>query len=164
MLYLAYGSNLHPRRLGARIEISAIRGTVTLTGWGLRWHKRGHDGSGKCDLVAARDEIAYGVVYEITNAAMAQLHRIEGLGHGYALAYHKLGGFDQVYGYHAQKSYIDPSLRPYRWYRDLVIAGLSHFNFPSAYIEQYRKIPAWRDPDPARHRKNTVPLLDFGKK
>jgi len=54
--YLAYGSILHPLRLGERISSAQLCGVTTLRGYRLAWHKRGADGSGKCDLVRTNRE------------------------------------------------------------------------------------------------------------
>ena len=63
--YLAYGSNLFPPRLSARIGIRGVLGTIELPGYQLRFNKRGADGSGKCSLQPCHQERAYGVVYQI---------------------------------------------------------------------------------------------------
>ena len=41
MLYAAYGSNLHPVRLSARVRAARLLGAGSVTGWELRFNKRG---------------------------------------------------------------------------------------------------------------------------
>lgn len=53
MYYLAYGSNMHPRRLAGRVEIIDFVGTVRLDGYKLVFKKRSNDGSAKCHLELA---------------------------------------------------------------------------------------------------------------
>ena len=49
LLYFAYGSNLHPERLRERVPSAESLGVARLEAHVLRFHKRGRDGSGKCD-------------------------------------------------------------------------------------------------------------------
>lgn len=47
--YFAYGSNMLTERLIARTPSARPVGTSLLPGHRLTFHKRGRDGSGKCD-------------------------------------------------------------------------------------------------------------------
>ena len=67
ILNLAYGSNLHRARIEARVEIQSIVGIVALPNWGLRFHKIGADGSGKCNLTQSQGETAYGLELLMSN-------------------------------------------------------------------------------------------------
>ena len=64
-LYFAYGSNLHPARLAARTPSCHALGRAVLARHVLRFHKRGRDGSAKCDAWFTGDptDRLYGVVY-----------------------------------------------------------------------------------------------------
>lgn len=83
--YLAYGSNLHPLRLVRRVPSARLVGTVPLPGYRLAFHKRGMDGSAKCDLELADESgsLAYGAVYSVAAQDIHGLDRLEDLGAGY---------------------------------------------------------------------------------
>ena len=68
--YLAYGSNMWPRRIELRLGPCEVVGVASLDGYALRFHKRGGDGSGKCDAfhTASSADCLYGVVYSLTQA------------------------------------------------------------------------------------------------
>jgi hypothetical protein len=150
--YFAYGSNLHPRRLGARVAIAADLGTALLPGWALKLHKRGVDGSGKGDVVAtgAADDAVYGAVYLLDDAARAQLDVIEGIGFGYRAQVLTLPALGEVFCYVAEAGAIDPTLRPYDWYLELICAGARRRAFPAPYLAFLTAHLARPDPDPAR--------------
>lgn len=152
--YLAYGSNLYPPRIGERLGGIRALGTAALPGWSLRFHKLGADGSGKCDLVAAPDELAFGAVYEISLADRARLDRIEGVGHGYFGALIDVAEFGELYVYRAQPSHIDSDLEPFDWYHDFVLAGARHHAFPRDYIERIQRVGVIRDADDGRRDEN----------
>lgn len=163
LLYFAYGSNLLPRRLQARVPSARPRRTVQISGWSLRFHKRGQDGSAKCNLLrtGVSADIAHGAVYEIAADERAHLDRAEGLGHGYELAWLELEELGRVFLYCAAETHIDERLRPFTWYKDYVTAGARHHGFPAGYIASIRSIGAVHDPDPERHRQNLA-LLTAG--
>jgi hypothetical protein len=151
--YLAYGSNLHPQRLAARIGVPLAAHTVRLEGWALRFHKRSQDGSGKCDIVPAPGMWLFGVVYTLTRQAKTRLDDIEGAGFGYAVTELNVSGSGRVSTYRAQAHAIDGQLRPYDWYLHLVIAGARHHGFPEDYLAQLRSVATREDPDPLRRAR-----------
>lgn len=162
LLYLAYGSNLLPRRIRARVPSARPVGKVRLDGWSMRFHKRGQDGSAKCNLLETglAGDTAYGAVFAIAPHERIRLDRAEGLGQGYDFAWLKLADFGRVFFYAAAPTHISEGLRPFGWYRDLVAAGAHHHGFPAAYVERIRSIEAALDPDPERHRRNLALLSD----
>ncbi|MEM7541236.1 MAG: gamma-glutamylcyclotransferase family protein [Pseudomonadota bacterium] len=151
--YFAYGSNLYPPRLAARIRIEQTLGVLTLSGWGLRFHKPSKDGSGKGNLIAAAGERAHGVVYEIGEDAKTVLDKIEGLGHGYELEWAETPQFGPVFFYRAQDA-LDDRLRPYDWYHAFVLAGARHHGLPRELINYLGSIDVNPDPDRARAEEN----------
>lgn len=159
--YLAYGSNLYPPRLAARLGQIRILGTVALPGWSLRFHKLGGDGSGKCDLVAAPDDTAFGAIYEISLADRALLDRIEGVGHGYHGDSIDVAEHGEVYVYRAEQSHIDTSLEPFDWYHEFVLAGARHHALPPDYISAIQRIVPVRDCDDRRRAENQAILAQL---
>lgn len=158
--YFAYGSNLLPLRLLRRVPSARPLGVSTLRGHRLCWHKNGQDGSGKCDVLytGGRHDRVLGVVYRIDAGEQALLDRAEGLGRGYDLADGALtvhGARRPVFYYRAHPDYIDPRLRPYDWYRALVVAGASHWGFAPRYLRALQQTAVRQDRDRARHRQHT---------
>ena len=150
--YFAYGSNLLVARLRARIPIVADLGQRALGGWALNFHKRGRDGSGKCNIVPSNipEARVHGVVFVLTASALAALDQIEGVGHGYQRITVTLESNLGVATYVAESSYIEPTLKPYRWYRDLVLAGAREHDLPESYLALLAAIEVIDDPDLVR--------------
>lgn len=153
----AYGSNMQTARLRERCPSAQPLGVAELPGFDLRWHKKSKDGSGKCDIVKAGEPGAtvLGVLYQIDRDDKRALDRAEGLGNGYAETDIEVyRGPDLV----TAKAYIatdtDPTLKPYSWYRALVIAGAKEHALPADYIARLAAVPAVQDPEKERHDKN----------
>ena len=153
MLYAAYGSNLHPLRLSLRLPKARFKGTAEIAGRKLCFHKRSKDRSGKCNIVSGYDSV-YLAIYELDRQEHAVLDQIEGVGSGYSVEKIEVPGFGECHTYVATASYIDDDLRPYSWYKLLVLAGCEALSLPSDYIAMVRQITAIDDPDQARHASN----------
>lgn len=155
--YFAYGSNLHPLRLGRRTPSCQLMGAAQLSGYQLRFHKRSDaDGSAKCNAMVTGDDrhAVMGAVYQMGLEDLAVLDRIEGLGPG---GYERVvtsvtlaGDLIEVFFYAAIPSHVDARLRPFTWYRDLVWHGAAWHGFPREYVERIRRVTAVADPDPER--------------
>lgn len=163
MHYLAYGSNLHPVRLGERVPSARLAGVVEVTGYRLAFGKRGRDGSGKCHIVRSghADDAVFGAVYKIDAGDRPALDAFEGHGAGYvdAPVAVTLDGARRVcFTYVAQPEYVDDRLRPFHWYRDLVLAGAAYLGFPSWYIDRVARTPSMADPDGERRREHEALL------
>lgn len=152
MKYAAYGSNLHPGRLRRRTGEARLIGTVAVDGLALRFHKRGSsDGSGKCNVIERPGSRTWMAVFDIPDEGIARLDIAEGVGAGYEQDWLEAGGHGRCLIYRAQASHIDDDLRPFSWYRDLVLAGCRVHGFPRAYLEAVEAVEATIDPDPERH-------------
>lgn len=154
MLYLAYGSNLYSRRLTERVPSAVKVCEVELPGYRLCFHKKGADRSAKCNIQKHAGSAAHAIVYRIKEEEKADLDRIEGA--GYEVTDIRVGYQDQsldAYTYLASDSYIDDSIKPYHWYKQLVIAGAEEHNFPQPYIEKIKRVESVRDPDRKRLQK-----------
>ncbi len=154
-LYLAYGSNLLPDRLIERVGVVQTVSTVALPGWRLAFNKRGTDGSAKANLVPVpgSNEQAHGVVYRLARHQLPLLDGFEGCGDGYETLWLEC----EVEGRrHPVLTYLAPShwqaghLRPYDWYRDLVVAGACRHRFPAAYVRSLASVAVSKDPNSAR--------------
>ena len=164
--YFAYGSNLCLPRLANRVPGVRALGPASLPGYELRWHKRSVDRSGKCSIVpsASAAAVVHGALFTIPNAEKHQLDRVE---HGYAeltVCVQSSQGVVSAQTYVAGPSHIDDSLRPYAWYRDLVVSGAESHNLPAEYVESLRLVVARQDQDTERSRRNRVFLPCDGSK
>ena len=153
MMYAAYGSTLHPVRLSLRLPGSRFRGTATIAGWKLLFHKRSPDRSAKCAIFAGQSSI-HVAVYEVDEQEKAVLDGIEGVGSGYSVETLDVPGFGDCFTYIAASSHIDDRLRPYSWYKELVLVGCEALAFPHDYVAMIRSIAAIDDPDKQRHIAN----------
>jgi gamma-glutamylcyclotransferase (GGCT)/AIG2-like uncharacterized protein YtfP len=151
MLYAAYGSNLHPFRLLTRLPASRFLGTAAIAGKKLRFHKRGQDGSGKCNIIAGDGRI-HVAVYEFNAQEKDLLDRIEGA--DYFAETIEVPGFGECFTYVAPRSYTDNRLRPYSWYKQLVLVGCEALEFPIDYIGVIGNVAAIDDPDKERSAAN----------
>ena len=152
--YFAYSSNMLTDRLRERVPSATAIGIGQLVGHALRWDKRSsRDGSGKCDAEATgrQEDIVWGVVFEIDPEDKPALDQAEGLGVGYMeKTVHvstEAGPVAAVMYYATDK---DPSLRPYHWYKALVIAGAREHGLPVGYRSRLELVVTVSDLKPAR--------------
>jgi len=157
-LTFAYGSNMLTSRLRDRCPSAEAQGVATLHGYELHWHKHSIDGSGKCDVVRVDDAAAvvYGVLFSIARSEKSDLDRAEGLGRGYDEKQVDVscckGATHRAQLYVATKQ--DRLLKPYTWYKAMVVAGAREHGLPPDYMAQLEAVPAVEDADAERHTKN----------
>jgi hypothetical protein len=157
--YFAYGSNMLKERLVERVPSALVRATGYIEGYEIKYNKRSKDGSGKCNLVKTEVEEArvYGVIYDFLDDEKSNLDKYEGLGKGYNAEGVQVitdSGEMRAYTYVADESAVDDSLKPYSWYKDLVVAGARRHSLPPEYISQLESFEADSDPDAERERPN----------
>ncbi len=156
-LTFAYGSNMLTRRIRERCRSATALGMAELPGHELRWHKRSRDGSGKCDVAAvdAPNATVFGVLYEIAVDEKHPLDQAEGLGSGYDAKAVTVICKGQPYDasvYYATA--IDTSLKPYTWYKALVVTGAREHGLPASYLERLESTEAREDSDCYREAMN----------
>ncbi|MCI5208758.1 MAG: gamma-glutamylcyclotransferase [Candidatus Electrothrix sp. ATG2] len=161
MYYFAYGSNLHPHRLIERVPSARLLGTSCLKQFKLVFHKQGIDGSSKCGLLATGnpDDTVHGAIYELEAEHKPALDRFESLHQGYtdkgiSLVYQEVE--IRCFTYLAQKKYINDSLKPFHWYKNLVAIGAKYQNFPKQYVKMIESVESINDPDPQRRLKHDL--------
>lgn len=154
LYYLAYGSNLHPLRLRERVPSAKLLGILQAPGWRVQFRKRGQDRSAKCDLVrAGAGDSAYAALYTLDARDKPRLDVAEGVGRGYdetTLEVTLAGRNFTPFAYLAAATHVDPMLRPFHWYLQLVIAGARYHRLPAAYVAALAAVPAVADPDGER--------------
>ena len=157
MHYLAYGSNLHPLRLGLRVPDARLIGTTRLDGWHPVFHKYSKDGSTKCHIqhTGHAHDVAYGAVFAMPRNQVHRLDAAEGLGAGYnkrSMTVDVDGAPLSVFTYLADPSYLMPHLLPYHWYKNLVLAGARYLHFPAAYVAALQAVASTCDDDAERRQ------------
>ncbi len=163
-LYFAYGSNMLSRRLRQRTPSAITVTTGYVEGRRLTFHKVGRDGSGKCDIEATnlKSDRVIGIIYRISQAEKAALDKAEDLGNGYKEEHitvqQKEGTTSTAIAYVAIKT--APGIRPFAWYKDIVVAGAMEHGLPDAYIDRIRAFPSQPDPDSSRSARHEQ-LLKF---
>ena len=162
LLYLAYGSNLHPLRLRERVPSASLLGTVLLSGQRVAFHKISPDGSSKADLIEdGRCALAFGALYSIDHQHLPALDAVEGLGSGYDRHLFPLrfrGRSLRPFTYRASATHIHPDMQPFSWYRDLVMAGAEYLDLPRSYKQGLSGVAVQHDPDPKRHSEHVALL------
>ncbi|NIQ00477.1 MAG: gamma-glutamylcyclotransferase [Nitrospinaceae bacterium] len=155
MLYFSYGSNMSIKRFLKRIPSAKKVAAAQLSNHELKFHKKStRDGSAKCDIAETYhpEKIVFGVVFDIDGSGKYQLDQNEGLGKGYEEKIVEVlseGNVLEAITYYA--THIDPSLKPYSWYKEHVLRGAKENNFPDEYIQYISGIETIEDPDPKRH-------------
>ncbi len=161
--YFAYGSNLHPIRLSERVPSAKLVGVVELIHHRLTFHKKSIDGSSKCNLfnTGSASDSVHGAIYELATEHKELLDNFEGEGSGYIdnqfVVRHQVKEYN-CFTYLAQQSHIVDNLRPYHWYKELVVLGAKYLGFPNAYIASIESIISVEDTDDQR-RKGMEVLL-----
>lgn len=152
----AYGSNMLTRRLRARVPSALSVVPAELRGYRMAFHKRGMDGSGKANIQRTGDptDRVHGVVFRLDVAELPLLDAVE-IGyrrhevHVIARSGHTL---DAVC-YQALDGFIQPDLRPFDWYRDLVAAGAREHRLPPHHVLWIECQEVRSDPDAARRAR-----------
>lgn len=154
--YFAYGSNMSSRRLVARLGAATRIGPAVLDDHSLVFHKVGfRDRSGKCGIVASTGCVVHGLLLRLTEQERTRLDRIEGVGYGYEAATLRVrqphGAVVMAHTY--VPTHLDPSLRPFHWYRHHVLVGARESGLPDNYIESIMSVSTVQDDDTARRER-----------
>lgn len=154
IIYIAYGSNLHPLRLRKRCQSADLIATGRLRQRQLAFHKRGVGQSGKCNALKTSDPNAavWVAIFRIAESDKPNLDKAEGLGHGY----HEENldvevGERVIHGtaYIADDDAIDDHLIPFDWYKEMVRLGAEYHDFPQEYRDSM-PTGSMNDPKPTR--------------
>ena len=160
-LYFAYGSNMLEQRLKERVGSALPFSNAWIRGYEVRFRKISIDDSGKADLVQTGnpEHIVHGVVYQFDPADWPALDKHEGAtgnNPGYdrvPIQVHTDSGSRDVTTYLARKERIDESLKPYTWYRDLILCGAEQHGLPEDYRRKIENIVDIPDPEENRKKK-----------
>lgn len=169
MKYFAYGSNMLAQRLVARVKADNPT-PYALESHRLRFHKRSADCSGKCNLIftGQSTDVVHGVLWDVPEKEIKELDKHEGVGFGYDRKTFRFlidGNECDVLVYIASPDYVDDALVPYKWYFDLVLAGVEQNRLPRDYRSALSAMPFTRDPKQDREtRLEALEALDQYRK
>lgn len=140
-VYFSYGPNMLTARMRERVPSCKPMGIATLPDHALRFHKRSKDKSGKCNAFAmGNGSSVIGVLFSFDLAERAKLDEAEGVGGGFenkmVTIINDKGRRQKVLTYTARPEFIDDSLKPYGWYKDIVLAGCKEHCLPPEYIAE----------------------------
>lgn len=157
LYYLAYGSNLHPLRLVERVPSAKFMFTFALEQFRLLFEKRGQDNSAKCNIrpTGQASDTVYAAMYQISARHKSLLDEFEGLGAGYIdqrLQVSHQGRCFDCFSYIAQPGHIVSDMKPYHWYKALVLHGAQHLHFPAAYLSFIAGVDSMPDGDLQREK------------
>jgi gamma-glutamylcyclotransferase len=164
--YFTYGSNLHPLRLTERVSSAEFVGVAKFPHHSLRFHKKGIDGSSKCNIFHSGKEsdLIYGAIYTIQAEHKTVLDRFESNGSGYIdipIRLHHNSREYPCFTYFAQKTYMADNLKPYHWYKQLVVLGCKYLKFPDYYISFVEAVESIDDPDFGRRKEMELLIEDI---
>lgn len=158
--YFAYGSNMLVERLQDRCPSANFAGSAYVCGYELQFSKRSKDCSGKATIVESKEagEKLYGALFQIEKNELDELDRAEGPG------YERQDDFvvvrvdnDQeieVSTYFAKSGAMGEHLKPYSWYKQLILWGAIQAKLPGCYLTRLIAIEAGRDPVVDRNKKS----------
>ena len=145
-------------RLRERVPSAQLVGVVELSQHRLAFQKRGSDGSSKCNLVHTGGESdgVCGAIYQMDLAHKQALDRFEGNGNGshdsqLTVELHRKE--HSCFTYFAQETHVADGLKPYHWYKNLVVLGARHLQFPDVYVRSIEMIESVEDPDETRRKQ-----------
>ncbi|QDU36524.1 hypothetical protein Mal4_08100 [Maioricimonas rarisocia] len=167
MLIFAYGSNMCRPRMRQRVPSAEIVDVGAIAGFDLRFHKRSVDGSGKADAFATGDDthVVWGVTWRIDPVHKPILDECESLGVGYdcetVTVRSQAQGRLEALAYLARPEVLDPVLRPYHWYKQLVVTGAAQHALPDEYVALLHMVASIDDPERQRHEQHVRLLCDL---
>lgn len=156
----SYGSNMCLERIRDRVPSADVVGCGHVVGRRLAFHKVGVDGSAKADAFHSADPThrIFGVIMRIARKEKPVLDEYESLGIGYDeervnVTLHN-GDSHQAWVYVARREMIDPTLKPFCWYREFVLAGARQHGLPGEYVRELEQHDFVTDSDHERRRQN----------
>ena len=164
-LYFCYGSNMLAIRLQKRCKSATFFGGAYAEGQALTFSKKSLDGSGKATILRAEcsESIVYGTLYEIAESELSDLDRFEGKDYDREeqfIVCQMISGEEVTSTtYIAKRKILDPILKPFDWYKKLVIAGAREGNLPKSYIDWLEEFPSI--PDPFIDRKSRIEAMSI---
>ena len=140
MRFFAVGTNMDAAHMRSWIPSARRISIASVSGFGLRWHKRSSDGGKLAAVRTGRpDDVIWGVVYEVDD--LGWQHIDEGQrAHGYreerATVFGPDGDEHDASVYVARDEMIDDSMMPTRAYRDPIVNAARANGLPAEYVDE----------------------------
>jgi hypothetical protein len=135
--YFAYGSNLDSARFLSRIRYIHSSVTANLNSYGFRYNKRSNNGTSKANIVISKDEVVWGVCYEIDFCDFRRLHEEYEKGYDVKDVWTETDQGSIIAKTFESASVTTASPRPE--YALVIVKGAREHNLPDDYIEKYLK-------------------------
>ena len=121
----------------------------------LQFNKKSTDDhSGKANVTAHAGSEVWGVLYTIPGGDLDKLDKGEGGYQRMQLSVHLAeNSRTDAWVYVAKTPNSDPALRPYTWYKRLLVEGAREHSLPESYFAELERIHAVEDTNPQRDRK-----------
>ena len=141
-------------RIQSRVPSARFVTVASLHQHELRFHNIGEDGSAKCDAYETGNEqhSVMGVVFDICETEKPILDEKESLGYGYEIKTVELftSSNEKIDAYLYYAIQIDPTLKPFHWYKQHVLRGAKEYDLPVHYVAQIDEVESIDDPSDER--------------
>jgi gamma-glutamylcyclotransferase (GGCT)/AIG2-like uncharacterized protein YtfP len=139
--YFAYGSNMTTQVMESLCPKHHFLGVARLDGFRLAFTRRSiRTGTGVADVIPARDDTVWGVLYDIEDDELTAIDRKEGYGWAYTRVMLPVlleaGGQGQAAVVYTVLVKEPEQVLPSRHYLDQLIAGAHERRLPDAYVEK----------------------------
>jgi hypothetical protein len=144
-----------------RVPSANLVDVIEVGNHSLTFHKRSNDGSSKCNLhhTGRESDSVFGAIYKISRKHKITLDRFEGRGYGYTdnqIILQHQGKEYPCFTYLAQQTHIVDSLKPYHWYKKLVVMGAKYLKFPHSYTSTIDTVESVEDPEEKRRKEKEI--------
>lgn len=145
--YFAYGSNMAAEVMEGLCPRSRFLGVARLDGYRLAFTRRSiRTGTGVADVIPARDETVWGVLYEIEDDELTAIDRKEGYGWAYTRVLCPVllaaGGQGQGAVVYTVRVKEPAQVLPSRQYLDRLILAAHERRLPNTYVEKLETMAA----------------------
>ncbi len=156
-LYFAYGSNLKPARMRARVPSSVFVARARVPAGRLSLDKRGNDGSGKANLARTGGDGVWGVVYRIDGEHWERMDAAEpGYDRVPVDLVTEMGEALTAHTYVAR--ILTDSPVPFDWYKRFLVEGAREHALPAQWIATLEELPEKPDPRNRGRRPDRGPI------
>ena len=124
----------------------------------FRFHKKSGDGSAKGDAQKTSDikDMVYGVLFSINDEQVGVLDKFEGLNYGYerkAVNVIDEKSSNQIPALMYYATDIDPTLKPYDWYKEQTVKGAKDNGLPEEYVKSLESFESKEDKNEVRSER-----------
>ena len=138
--YFVYGSNMKRSRIEERVGIVVDRGIATMRDYSIAFNKQSKDGTGKTNIIPAKQKDVLGVVYELSEDQLKVLDKSEKGYFRVPMEVDLSGKIVPVQTYVAGENTINNELLPKVDYLRLLIDGVYDHNFPEDTPSVFEKL------------------------